>query len=241
MRSFSFSLSFLLSRLRSPDLPRARSLSFPSSAEVYERFEDVPRPQSGEQRPSTDLTSASGSSSAFRYSPRRAAEGEFSTCTALGEAAAKRDMEVRSSSHSRSPSGTRGWGRPNARKTPCRCSSASAGSATFPQRDGRDAPARATLGARCGGGGGGKAGPAPRGLVERVLAGAGRRTPKILMHLPLREGFDQVASIGTTCATSSAVAAGAGAAIGTAIGSGAFLGRGLNMAFVAVIVLDKGR
>lgn len=77
--------------------------------------------------------------------------------------------------------------------------------------------------------------------LNEPLRGLGRRMPKILMRLPLREGFDRVASIGTTCATSSAVAAGAGAAIGTAIGSGAFLGRGLTVAFVAVVVLDKGR
>ena len=77
--------------------------------------------------------------------------------------------------------------------------------------------------------------------LNEALRGLGRRMPKRLMRLPLREGFDRVASTGMICPTSSAVVAGAGAATGTAIGSGAFLGRGLVVALVAVVVLDKGR
>ena len=63
----------------------------------------------------------------------------------------------------------------------------------------------------------------------------------MLMRLPLREEFDLVCSMGTTCATRPAVATGTGPATGTVIGSGAFLGRGLAVALVAIVVLDKGR
>ena len=63
----------------------------------------------------------------------------------------------------------------------------------------------------------------------------------MLIRLPFREEFDFVCSIGTSCATSSAVAEGTGEVTGTVICSGTLVGRGFAVALVAVVVLDRGR
>ena len=65
--------------------------------------------------------------------------------------------------------------------------------------------------------------------------------PKRFMRFPLREGLDLPDSIGTTCATISAVAEETGGGAGTAMCSGTFLLRGLTVVLVVVVVLDNGR